>query len=206
MKKRFSGPQIVAKLRQADVLIGQGKAVPEVCKEIEISQQTYYRWRQKYGGMSPDMIKQHRELQKENARLKRVVADQAVMPDDFSEVQILCTVGSCQIGAISGIIKPASQQEAIETADRYLRLLRRLYSDWPARNDPNGQIVTLRKSPYVIQVMRFQMPLEVRVNLKFDRDAAENAAWTAVLKRESERYQVEARRRLVEDAASKGLK
>jgi len=44
MKKRFSGPQIVAKLRQADVLIGQGKAVPEVCKEIEISQQTYYRW------------------------------------------------------------------------------------------------------------------------------------------------------------------
>jgi len=64
----------------------------------------------------------------------------------------------------------------------------------------------LRKSPYVIQVMRFQMPLEVRVNLKFDRDAAENAAWTAVLKRESERYQVEARRRLVEDAASKGLK
>ena len=51
MKKRFSGPQIVAKLRQADVLIGQGKNVPEVCKEIEISQQTYYRWRQKYGGI-----------------------------------------------------------------------------------------------------------------------------------------------------------
>jgi len=43
MKKRFSGPQIVAKLRQSDVLIGQGKNVPEVCKEIEISQQTYYR-------------------------------------------------------------------------------------------------------------------------------------------------------------------
>jgi transposase-like protein len=68
----------VAKLRQADVLIGQGKAVPEVCKEIEISQQTYYRWRQKYGGMSPDMIKQLRVLQKENARLKRVVANQAL--------------------------------------------------------------------------------------------------------------------------------
>ncbi len=47
MKKRFSGPQIVAKLRQADVLIGQGKNAPEVCKDIEISQQTYYRWRQK---------------------------------------------------------------------------------------------------------------------------------------------------------------
>ena len=78
MKKRYSGPQIVAKLRQADVLIGQGKTVPQVCKEIEISQQTYYRWRQKYGGMSPDMIKQLRVLQKENARLKRVVADQAL--------------------------------------------------------------------------------------------------------------------------------
>ena len=78
MKKRFSGPQIVAKSRQADVLIGQGKNVPEVCKEMEISQQTYYRWRQKYGGMSPDMIKQLRVLQKENARLKRVVADQAL--------------------------------------------------------------------------------------------------------------------------------
>jgi transposase-like protein len=78
MKKRYSGPQIVAKLREADILIGQGKAVPEVCREIEISQQTYYRWRQKYGGMSPDMIKEFRELQKENTRLRRVVADQAL--------------------------------------------------------------------------------------------------------------------------------
>lgn len=68
----------MAKLRQADVLIGQGKSVPEVCKEIEVSQQTYYRWRQKYGGMSPDMIKQFRAIQKENARLKKVVADQAL--------------------------------------------------------------------------------------------------------------------------------
>ena len=78
MKKRFSGPQIVAKLRQADVLIGQGKTVPEVCKEIEISQQTYYRWRQKYGGMNPDMIKQLRAVQKENAQLRKLVADQAL--------------------------------------------------------------------------------------------------------------------------------
>ena len=78
MKKKHSGPQIVAKLRQADILIGQGKTVPEVCKEIEVSEQTYYRWRQKYGGMSPDMIKQHRVLQKENVRLRKVVADQAL--------------------------------------------------------------------------------------------------------------------------------
>ena len=78
MKKRCTGNQIVAKLRQADVLIGKGKSVPEVCREIDVSEQTYYRWRQKYGGMSPEMIKELRELQKENARLKKVVADQAV--------------------------------------------------------------------------------------------------------------------------------
>ena len=78
MKKRFSGPQIVAKLREADVLLSQGKTVPEVCKDIEISQQTYYRWRQKYGGMSPDMAKQLRVVQKENAQLRKLVADQAL--------------------------------------------------------------------------------------------------------------------------------
>ena len=78
MKKRYSDPQIVAKLRQADVLIGQGKTIPEVCKELEISQQTYYRWRQKYGGMSPDMVRQLRAVQKENAQLRKLVADQAL--------------------------------------------------------------------------------------------------------------------------------
>ena len=78
MKKKHTGPQIVAKLRQADVLIGQGKSVPELCKEIEVSEQTYYRWRQKYGGMSPDMIKQLKAAQKENAQLRKLVADQAL--------------------------------------------------------------------------------------------------------------------------------
>ena len=78
MKKRFSGPQIVAKLRQADILIGQGKTVPEVCKEIDVTDATYYCWRKKYGGMSPDMIKQLKAVQKENAQLKRLVADQAL--------------------------------------------------------------------------------------------------------------------------------
>jgi putative transposase len=78
MKKKFSGTEIVGKLRQADVLMAEGKTVPEVCREIGITAQTYYRWRNKYGGMSPDMIKQLRELQKENARLRRVVSDQAI--------------------------------------------------------------------------------------------------------------------------------
>jgi putative transposase len=78
MKKKCSGTEIVGKLRQADVLIAQGKTVPDVCREIGVTSQTYYRWRNKYGGMSPDMIKQLRELQKENARLRKVVSDQAI--------------------------------------------------------------------------------------------------------------------------------
>ena len=76
--KRFTPDQIVSKLRQADVELGKGQTVPQVCRKIEISQQTYYRWRQKYGGMSPDMIKQLKAVQKENAQLKRLVADQAL--------------------------------------------------------------------------------------------------------------------------------
>ena len=78
MKKRYTGAQIVAKLRQADVLIGKGNSVPEVCREIEVSLQTYYRWRQKYGGMSPEMVKELKQLQKENDRLKKIVAEQAI--------------------------------------------------------------------------------------------------------------------------------
>ena len=83
MKKRHSAEQIVAKLRQADVDLGKGLTVPEVCKELGISEQTYYRWRTKYGGMDPLMAKQLRELEKENSRLKKVVADQAL------DIQIL---------------------------------------------------------------------------------------------------------------------
>lgn len=78
MKKKHSGPQIVAKLRQADILIGQGKSIPEICKDLDVTDATYYRWRQKYGGMSPDMVKQLRAVQKENSQLKRLVADQAL--------------------------------------------------------------------------------------------------------------------------------
>jgi len=86
MKKRYTETQIVAKLRQADVLIGKGNTVPEVCREIEVSQQTYYRWRQKYGGMSPEMVKELKQLQKENIRLKNIVANQAIDMDILKEV------------------------------------------------------------------------------------------------------------------------
>ena len=83
MKKRHSAEQIVSKLRQADVALGKGLRVPQVCKELGISEHTYYRWRQKYGGMAPEMAKQVKALERENARLKRLVAEQAL------DIQIL---------------------------------------------------------------------------------------------------------------------
>ncbi len=58
MKKiRHTTPQIIEKLRQADVALGKGQKVPDICKTLEITEQTYYRWRQKYGGMAPEMAK-----------------------------------------------------------------------------------------------------------------------------------------------------
>ena len=65
-------------MRRADVELGKGKKVPEVCKRLGITQQTYYRWRQKYSGMAPEMAKELKALQKENTRLKKLVADQAL--------------------------------------------------------------------------------------------------------------------------------
>ena len=75
MKKRYSAEQVVAMLRQADVGLGKGLRVPEVCKQLGISEQTYYRWRQKYGGMAPEVAKQLKALERENVRLKKLVAD-----------------------------------------------------------------------------------------------------------------------------------
>ena len=72
-QKRHTVEQIVAKLRKADVELGKGKKVPEVCKLLEITEQTYYRWRQKYGGMKPEMAKQLKARQQENARLDKMV-------------------------------------------------------------------------------------------------------------------------------------
>ncbi len=75
---RHTVEQIIAELRRADVELGKGKKVPEICKLLEITDQTYYRWRQKYGGMQPEMAKELKGLQKENARLKKLVAEQAL--------------------------------------------------------------------------------------------------------------------------------
>ncbi len=76
--KKYRPEQIIQKLRQADVELGKGLSVKEVCRKIEVSQQTYYRWRQRYGGMSPEMIKELRDLQKQNQRLRKIIADQRI--------------------------------------------------------------------------------------------------------------------------------
>ena len=77
-QKRHNVDQVISKLRRADVELGKGRKVPEVCKLLEITEQTYYRWRQKYGGMQPDMVRELKAIQKENARLKKMVAEQAL--------------------------------------------------------------------------------------------------------------------------------
>ena len=74
-KKRFSAEQIVILLRQIEVLISQGKSAPIACRDAGISQQSYYRWRKEYGGLELDQARRLKDLKKENARLKRLVAD-----------------------------------------------------------------------------------------------------------------------------------
>ena len=77
-QKRQTVDQVIAKLRRADVLLGQGTNVSELCKQLEMAEQTFYRWRQKVGGMQPEMVKELKALQKKNARVKKMVAGQAL--------------------------------------------------------------------------------------------------------------------------------
>jgi putative transposase len=74
-KKRFSPEQIVMLLRQVEVATAQGKAIGVACREAGISDQSYFRWRKEYGGLDLDQARKMKNLEKENARLKRLVAD-----------------------------------------------------------------------------------------------------------------------------------
>ncbi len=77
-KKRHSTEQIMAKLREAEVALAKGETVGQICRRLEVTEQTYYRWRKEYGGLKIEQAKRLRELEKENLRLRRVVADQAL--------------------------------------------------------------------------------------------------------------------------------
>jgi transposase-like protein len=74
-KKGFSAEQVIGKLREAEVLLGQGSTVGEVSRKLGVTEQTYYRWRREHGGMRIDQARRLKELEKENGRLKRLVAD-----------------------------------------------------------------------------------------------------------------------------------
>ncbi len=77
-RKRHTAEQIIARLREAEVELAKGQALVDVVRKLEIAEQTYYRWRKEYGGLRVEQAKRLKELEKENARLKRLVADQAL--------------------------------------------------------------------------------------------------------------------------------
>ena len=74
-RKRYSVEQIINHLREAEVLLAQGQTVGEICRRIGVSEQSYYRWRREYGGLKVDQARRLKELEQENTRLKRAVAD-----------------------------------------------------------------------------------------------------------------------------------
>jgi len=74
-RKTYTSEQIISKLRETEVFLGQGQTVGEICRSFNFSEQTYYRWRKQYGGIRTDQVRRLKELEKENAGLKKLVAD-----------------------------------------------------------------------------------------------------------------------------------
>jgi putative transposase len=74
-KRRYTAEEIVTVLRQVEVAVGSGKPTPHACREAGITEQTYYRWRKEYGGLKLEQAKRLKELERENSRLKRLVAE-----------------------------------------------------------------------------------------------------------------------------------
>ena len=83
-KKRHTPEEIVAKLRQVDVLVAQGTPVADAIRAIGVTEVTYYRWRQEYGGLKSDQIKRMKALETENARLRKAIADLTLTTHHFS--------------------------------------------------------------------------------------------------------------------------
>jgi transposase len=85
-RRRHTPEQIIRKLREADRLLAEGHEVPEVAKQLEVSEATYHRWRAQYGGLKADDVKRLKELESENARLKRIVADKELQIQALKEL------------------------------------------------------------------------------------------------------------------------
>ena len=84
-RKRYTTEQIIGKLREAEVELARGKTVGQVCKQLGVTEQTYYRWRKEYGGLRINQAKRFRDLERENARLKKLVANMALDNDILRE-------------------------------------------------------------------------------------------------------------------------
>jgi transposase-like protein len=85
-RRHYTAEQVIGMLRQAEVLQGQGMTIGEVSRKLSISEQAYYRWRKEYGGMRVDQAKRLKELEKENGRLKKLVANLSLDNDILKEV------------------------------------------------------------------------------------------------------------------------
>ena len=85
-RKRYTAEQIITKLREAEVELAKGQTTPQVCKKLGISDQTYYRWRKEYGGLRVDQAKRLKQIEHENARLKKLVADLSLDNSILKEV------------------------------------------------------------------------------------------------------------------------
>lgn len=85
-RKRHTAEQIIAKLRQGELERANGATVADVCRKLGVSEQTYQRWRQVYGGMKPNQVRRLRGLERENGRLKKIVAEQAMDIDVLKDV------------------------------------------------------------------------------------------------------------------------
>lgn len=85
-RRRHTPEQIIRKLREAERMLSEGVDAPEVAKQLEVSEQTLYRWRQQYGGLKAEDARRLKELERENGRLKRMVADQLLEIDALKEI------------------------------------------------------------------------------------------------------------------------
>lgn len=85
-RRRHTPEQVIAKLREADVALGRGEPLAQILKSMEVSEQTYYRWRHQYGGLKAPDAKRLKELERENGRLKKLVADMALDIEMLKEV------------------------------------------------------------------------------------------------------------------------
>ena len=117
-RKRYSAELLIGQLRQAEILVSGGKTIAEVVRQLNISEQTYYRRRKEYGGLGVDQARRLKELEQENGRLKRLVADQAL---DISILKEASRGNFCarRAGSTRGVdpVSPFSRRRLAETSE-----------------------------------------------------------------------------------------